>query len=320
MRERWRLFALRWGIWIILLAFMGILAALNPNFLTVRNLTNVLTQVAPLAMIAIGTTLIILLAEIDLSVGSVAAFAGAVAAGTLQAAVGGEAGVLWVLLSIAAGVGVGVGLGFVNGALTVWGGIPSFIVTLGMLSVGRGLTLLYTGGRPIFGLGEPFDVIAYGRLAGIPMPIVLLAVAYTGTVLFLHFTQLGRYIYAIGSNQRAVELAGVAVRRIKIAVFAVGGALAGFGGVMIASRLDSAQPTAATAWELDAIAAVVLGGTSLYGGRGSVARTFAGAVLLQLISNGLNLLGVQAYWQQITKGLIILVALLLERALRRGET
>lgn len=312
----WRRFALQYGIFVILLVFMAILALLNPNFLTLQNLRNVGTQVAPLAVIAVGTTLVILLAEIDLSVGSVAALCGALAATVLDA--GGQ-GPGWVALALLVGLASGALLGTVNGALSVFGGIPSFIVTLGMLSIARGLTLLVTGGRPVFGLGDGFGTLAYGGLPGVPTPILLIVVIYAVAAVWLHRTQLGRYLYAIGANMRAVELAGVAVRRIKVGVFALAGALAGLGGMMIAARLDSAQPTAASAWELDAIAAVVLGGTSLYGGRGSVIRTLAGAILLQFISNGLNLIGVPAYWQQITKGGIIILALLAERSLRRGE-
>jgi len=151
------------------------------------------------------------------------------------------------------------------------------------------------------------------------VPVVFLIVLYALAALFLHTTQLGRYIYAAGTNRRAVALAGVNVARLKVGVFALAGTLAGLGGVLLTSRLDSAQPTAATGWELDVIAAVVLGGTSLYGGRGAVVKTLVGAILLQLISNGLNLLNVQAYWQQITKGGVILAALLLERSLRRAR-
>jgi len=323
-RERpsrdWREIALDYGIYVILLGFVVVMALLSPNFLQARNLLNIAVQASTVAVIAAGTTMVILLAEIDLSVGSVAALAGAVTAGILELGpAAGLTGVGWVGLAILAGLAIGAALGAVNGALTVWGGIPSFIVTLGMLSVARGLTLLYTGGRPIFGLGDAFSRIAYGTIGPVPVPIVILVVLYTLAALFLHTTQLGRYVYAAGTNRRAVALAGVNVNRLKVGVFALAGTLAGLGGVLLTSRLDSAQPTAATGWELDVIAAVVLGGTSLYGGRGAVVKTLVGALLLQLISNGLNLLNVQAYWQQITKGGVILAALLFERALRRAR-
>ncbi|HKI56458.1 MAG TPA: ribose ABC transporter permease [Trueperaceae bacterium] len=314
-RRDWGQIALAYGIYLVLLLFVAAMALLSPNFLRVTNLLNIVTQASTVAVIAVGTTMVILLAEIDLSVGSVAALAGAVTAGVLKA--GGGADPVWLLLAVLAGLAIGTALGALNGALTVWGGIPSFIVTLGMLSVGRGLTLLYTGGRPIFGLGGGFSAMAYGRVGPVPVPIIILVVLYTLAALFLHTTQLGRYIYAAGTNRRAVALAGVNVDRLKVGVFALAGTLAGLGGVLLTARLDSAQPTAATGWELDVIAAVVLGGTSLYGGRGAVMKTLVGAIILQLISNGLNLLNVQAYWQQITKGGVILLALLLERSIRR---
>ncbi len=319
-RRDWRELALGYGIYLVLALFVLVMALLSPNFLRPGNLLNIAVQASTVAVIAVGATMVILLAEIDLSVGSVAALSGAVTAGVLKFAVGGAAGgVVGLLVAIAAGLAVGTVLGAINGVLTVRGGIPSFIVTLGMLSIARGLTLLYTGGRPIFALGPDFSVLAYGRLATVPVPIVILVTLYVLAALFLHTTQLGRYIYAAGTNRRAVALAGINVDRLKLGVFALAGALAGLGGVLLTSRLDSAQPTAAAGWELDVIAAVVLGGTSLYGGRGSVVKTLVGAIILQLISNGLNLLNVQAYWQQITKGGVILLALLLERSLRRAR-
>lgn len=318
MRYHWRQLALDYGIYLILMLFVAAMALLSPNFLRATNLLNIVTQASTVAVIAVGATMVILLAEIDLSVGSVAALTGAVTAGVIKVGAGASAADLgWLALAVVTGLAVGTALGVLNGALTVWGGIPSFIVTLGTLSVGRGLTLLYTGGRPIFDLGAQFSTLAYGRIGPVPVPVLILVALYVLAALFLHTTQLGRYIYAAGSNRRAVALAGVNVKRLKVGVFALAGTLAGMGGVLLTSRLDSAQPTAASGWELDVIAAVVLGGTSLYGGRGAVVKTLVGAIILQLISNGLNLLNVQAYWQLITKGGVILVALLLERSMRR---
>jgi ribose transport system permease protein len=269
-----------------------------------------------IAVVAIGMTMVILMAEIDLSVGSVAALAGAITAGLIHSLPNGWPFGLSLTISITAGMAVGFLAGLVNGLFTVWGGIPSFIVTLGALSIGRGLVLLYTGGRPIFGFGDAFAKISWGHVGPVPLPIVIMLSLYLLAWLFLRETQLGRYIYAIGANKDAVELAGVNYRRIKVGIFALAGTFSGLAGILLTSRLDSAQPTAAMGWELDVIAAVVLGGASLYGGRGTVAKTLVGAFILQLISNGLNLLEVQAYWQQIAKGSIILTALLIERILR----
>jgi len=316
MRELWRRWALNYGIYVVLGLLLLVLWQMSPYFLTVSNLLNIGAQISMIAVVAIGMTLVVLMAEIDLSVGSVAALAGAITAGLLHTTPpDGLAGV-WMAVAIGAGLGVGALAGLINGLFTVWGGIPSFIVTLGTLSIGRGLVLLFTGGRPIFDLGQDFAQISWGKLGIVPVPIVIMLGLYALAWLFLQSTQMGRYIYAVGTNKRAVELAGVNVRKLKITVFALAGTFSALAGIMLTSRLDSAQPTAAVGWELSVIAAVVLGGASLYGGRGSVAKTLVGAFILQIISNGLNLLNVQAYWQQIAKGSIILVALLIERILR----
>lgn len=315
MPERWRMWALDYGIYAVFVLLMLVLSQLSPYFLTTSNLLNIGAQVSMIAVVAIGMTMVILMAEIDLSVGSVAALAGAVTAGLIHAAPNGWPFWLWLTTSISAGLAVGLLAGVVNGLFTVWGGIPSFIVTLGSLSIGRGLVLLYTGGRPIFGFGETFAEISWGHVGAVPLPIVIMLSLYLLAWLFLRETQLGRYIYAIGANKDAVDLAGINYRAIKVGIFALAGMFSGLAGIMLTSRLDSAQPTAAMGWELDVIAAVVLGGASLYGGRGSAAKTLVGAFILQLISNGLNLLEVQAYWQQIGKGSIILIALLIERIL-----
>ena len=316
MPERWRAWALDYGIYVVFVLLLLVLWQLSPYFLTLSNLLNIGSQVSMIAVVAIGMTMVILMAEIDLSVGSVAALAGAITAGLIHSLPNGWPFGLSLTISITAGMVVGFLAGLVNGLFTVWGGIPSFIVTLGVLSIGRGLVLLYTGGRPIFGFGDTFAKISWGHVGPVPLPIVIMLSLYLLAWLFLRETQLGRYIYAIGANKDAVELAGVNYRRIKVGIFALAGTFSGLAGILLTSRLDSAQPTAAMGWELDVIAAVVLGGASLYGGRGTVAKTLVGAFILQLISNGLNLLEVQAYWQQIAKGSIILTALLIERILR----
>ena len=316
MSDRWRTRALDYGIYVVFVLLLLVLWQLSPYFLTASNLLNIGAQVSMIAVVAIGMTMVILMAEIDLSVGSVAALAGAITAGLIHSLPNGWPFGLSLTISITAGMAVGFLAGLVNGLFTVWGGIPSFIVTLGALSIGRGLVLLYTGGRPIFGFGDAFAKISWGHVGPVPLPIVIMLSLYLSAWLFLRETQLGRYIYAIGANKDAVELAGVNYRRIKVGIFALAGTFSGLAGILLTSRLDSAQPTAAMGWELDVIAAVVLGGASLYGGRGTVAKTLVGAFILQLISNGLNLLEVQAYWQQIAKGSIIMTDLLSERMLR----
>ena len=316
MPERWRIWAIDYGIYAVFILLLSVLWQLSPYFLTASNLLNIGSQVSMIAVVAIGMTMVILMAEIDLSVGSVAALAGAITAGLIHSDPNGWPVWLWLTISISVGMAVGFLAGLFNGLFIVWGGIPSFIVTLGALSIGRGLVLLYTGGRPIFGFGDAFAKISWGHVGPVPLPIVIMLCLYLLAWLFLRDTQLGRYIYAIGANKKAVDLAGINYRVIKVGIFALAGTFSGLAGIILTSRLDSAQPTAAIGWELDVIAAVVLGGASLYGGRGSVAKTLVGAFILQLISNGLNLLEVQAYWQQIAKGSIILIALLIERILR----
>jgi ribose transport system permease protein len=314
--NHWRDWTLDYGIYAVFVLLLLVLWRLSPHFLTFSNLFNIGSQASMIAVTAVGMTMVILMAEIDLSVGSVAALAGAVTAGLIQASPVREPAAASLILAVVAGLGVGAAAGLVNGMFIVWGGIPSFIVTLGMLSIGRGLVLLYTGGRPIFGFGDDFGLISWGSVGPVPVPILIMLGLFLLAWLFLRDTQLGRYIYAIGSNKEAVKLAGVNVRTIKIGIFSLAGSFSALAGIMLTARLDSAQPTAAVGWELDVIAAVVLGGTSLYGGRGSVFKTLIGAFILQIISNGLNLLNVQAYWQQIAKGAIILIALLIERTLR----
>lgn len=309
--EKWRSIIADYGIYIGFLGLILALSLITDRFLTVRNLLNVAEQASLISIVGIGMTAVILMGEIDLSVGSLVALSGVVTAGSLTGGMGFP-------LSIIIGLGVGVALGLVNGFITVYGEIPSFIVTLGMLSVAKGLTLLYTGGEPIWGFGEAFKIIGGGKISGIPVPVIIAAGLYIIAIIVLNLTQIGRYIYAIGGNQRAVRLAGVKVERLKTAVFGISGFFAAASGIVLASRLASAQPTAGSGWELDAIAAVVLGGTSLYGGEGGVAGTLVGALIFSVINNGMILTGIPTFFQYIVKGGIIILALLLDKKLRQS--
>lgn len=309
--ERWRSIIADYGIYIGFLGLIIALSIITDRFLTVRNLLNVAEQASLISIVGIGMTAVILMGEIDLSVGSLVALSGVVTAGSLTGGLG-------LPLSIVIGLGVGVALGLVNGIITVYGEIPSFIVTLGMLSVAKGLTLLYTGGEPIWGFGETFKFIGGGKIVGIPVPVIIAAGLYIIALIVLNLTQIGRYIYAIGGNQRAVRLAGVKVERLKTAVFGISGFFAAASGIVLASRLASAQPTAGSGWELDAIAAVVLGGTSLYGGEGGVAGTLVGALIFSVINNGMILTGIPTFFQYVVKGGIIILALLLDKKLRQS--
>ncbi|MGE5577889.1 MAG: ABC transporter permease [Syntrophothermus sp.] len=301
----------RFGMLMILVFLVAVLSVLSPRFLTLGNLMNIARQVSINGVVAAGMTVVILSGGIDLSVGSVVALTGALAAGTLAAS-----GNPW--LSMAVGLGVGALLGTINGIFIAWPKLPPFIVTLAMMALARGLTLVYTGGRPMMLDSPVYDFLGSGRLFGVPVPVVLMAAVYLGVHLLLQATKFGRYVYAIGGNEQACRLSGIRVDRIKTAVYGMGGLLAGLSGIILTARLISAQPTAGVGYELDAIAAVILGGTSLSGGEGGVGSTVVGALIIGVLANGLNLLNVSPFYQEVAKGLVILVAVILDWLIHKG--
>ena len=218
-----------------------------------------------------------------------------------------------VIGAILAGIGVGAALGACNGLTITRLRLPPFVATLGMLSIARGLTLLWSGGFPITGLGATFGYIGVGTLLGVPFPVWEAAVVVLLAVILCHRTVVGRHIYAVGGSERAARLSGVRVDRVKMLVYVLGGALSGVAGLLVTARLDSAQPNAGLGYELDAIAAVVIGGTSLSGGRGSVFGTVLGCLIIGVLNNGLFLLDVSPFWQQVIKGIVILIAVAVDR-------
>lgn len=288
-----------------------VLTFLSDRFLTVDNLLNVTRQVSINAIISVGMTLVILTGGIDLSVGSILAFSGSITAGLLA---GGQA----LSLAVVLGLIVGAGLGFVNGILITRADIPPFIATLGTMTAARGFTLVYTDGRPITGMDEVFRFLGGGYIASVPVPVIIMAVIFIAAYIMLTQTKFGRYIYAIGGNEEAARLSGINTKKVLTAVYTLGGLLAGFSGVIMASRLNSAQPTAGIGFELDAIAAVVLGGTSLSGGVGTIAGTLIGAMIIGVLDNGLNLLNVSSFYQQVAKGVVILLAVYVDKK-RKGR-
>ncbi|MFK7735068.1 MAG: ABC transporter permease [Pirellulaceae bacterium] len=303
---------------LIALAVMLVgMSLLSDSFLTLDNGLNILRQISVNMCLSIGMTLIILTAGIDLSVGAILALSGAVAAGLLKNGVRLEPlGVelqFTVLGSIAAGLLVGAAAGFFNGVAITRFKLPPFVATLGMFSIARGLTMLWTGGFPVTGLGPNFAVIGTGVLLGIPVPVWITAALVGVFVLLTRRTRFGRHIYAVGGNERAALLTGLPVERIKVAVYTLGGMLAGVASLIVTSRLDSAQPNAGLGYELDSIAAVVIGGTSLSGGRGSVMGTVIGCLIIGVLNNGLFLLNVSPFWQQVVKGFVILAAVAIDR-------
>jgi len=292
---------------LILLAL--VLTILSDRFLTVNNLLNVTRQISINAIISVGMTLVILTGGIDLSVGSIVALTGSITAGLL---VGGQA----LLTSVLIGMMVGALLGLCNGLLITRAEIPPFIATLGTMTAARGFTLVYTEGRPITGMGESFRFLGGGYIAGIPVPVILMVIIFALAYIVLKRNRLGRYIYAIGGNEEAARLSGINTKKILLSVYVLGGLLAGFSGIIMASRLNSAQPTAGVSFELDAIAAVVLGGTSLSGGVGTIGGTLIGALIIGILDNGLNLLNVSSFYQQVAKGFVILLAVFLDKKRR----
>lgn len=305
--------ARRFGTVIGLAALSTILWILTPHFLTVSNLLNVAEQTSINAVVAVGMTYVIVSGGIDLSVGSLVALSGVVLGVLLQ---GGQP--LPVALALALATGLAGGLA--NGALVSWGGLPPFIVTLGMMSVARGAALLATEGRPVSGFDESFRVLATGRIGFIPAPVAIMALVYVAAHLALTRTIFGRYVYAIGGNEEATRLAGVSIRFHKAMIYGVSGLMSAVAAIILTARLNSAQPIAGMMYELDAIAATVIGGTSLMGGAGTLAGTLVGALIMGVLRNGLNLLGVSSFLQQIVIGGVIVVAVLIDTMLKRRRT
>lgn len=293
-----------------LLLLCALLSVLSPHFLTVSNLLNVAEQTAINAVVAVGMTFVIVSGGIDLSVGSMVALSGVVMASALRAE--------WpVPAALAAGLLVGTACGLLNGLLVTKGRLPPFIATLGLMSVARGAALVYTEGRPISGFGAGFRSLATGRVLEIPVPVLYTALVYVVGYVLLTRTRFGRYVYAIGGNEEATRLSGVAVGFHKTMVYALSGATAALAAVLLTARLNSAQPIAGMMYELDAIAATVIGGTSLLGGEGSLGGTLVGALIMGVLRNGLNLLGVSSFLQQIVIGVVIIAAVVVDSALKR---
>lgn len=308
---------------IALLVLCIVLSFLTDKFFTADNGLNVLRQTAVNICIATGMTLIVLTAGIDLSVGSILALCGAITAGVLKNGIAIPSFDLFIgftiLGSVLAGITVGGLLGWFNGFTITKFNVPPFVATLAMLTIARGFTMLYTQGHPISNLGTQFANIGTGWLLGIPVPVWIAAVVVLFAVFITQKTKLGRYIYAIGGNETAAKLSGINISKVKMIVYAMAGAFAAIGGIIVTSRLDSAQPNAGMSYELDAIAAVVIGGTSLSGGKGSVWGTVMGAIIIGVLNNGLVLLNVSPFWQQVVKGGVILLAVIIDKMNAKNE-
>lgn len=288
-----------------LLGFLAVfifMFIVSDNFLTVNNLTNVGRQVSINAIIAIGMTFAILHGGIDLGVGSVMALSGTLTAGLM-------AGGMAMFPAILIGLFLGTFLGALNGLMIAYGKMPPFIVTLAMMGIARGFALIYTGGYPISGLDKAFGFFGRGTIIGIETPIFIMLFAYLITWIVLTYTPFGRHVYATGGNEEASRLSGIKTNRILFLIYTISGFTSALAGLILTSRLMSGQPNAGVGFELDAIAAVVLGGAAMSGGKGTIVGTLLGALLLGILNNGLNLVGVNPYVQKVIQGVIILIAI-----------
>lgn len=309
-RRKWISVLTSNGALVGLIVLVLALSIISPNFLTLQNLTNVGIQASVVAILAFGMTFVIITAGIDLSVGSLAALS------AISAAWAGTIGGYSPVVAIAIGLLVGIAAGLVNGILVAFGKIPAFIATLAMLSVGRGLTLVISDGSPL-ATPEPITFLG-SRIGGwLPVPVLVMIVMGAIAWVILNKTVAGRAMYAIGGNEEASRLSGLGVKRTLLYVYGLAGLFAAVAGMVLAGRLSSAQPQAAAGYELDAIAAVVIGGASLFGGVGTVLGSLIGALVLAVIRNGLNLLNVNPFWQQVAIGIVIALAVLGDSLRRR---
>ena len=293
-----------------LIIFSVIIALMNDRFMTISNVMNILRQTSINSIIAAGMTFVILTGGIDLSVGSTLAISGAMAASLIGS---GMNPVLAVIVALA----IGAGVGMLNGFVISKGKLQPFIVTLATMTVFRGATLVFTDGKPIStgyeANAELYSQIGNGYIGAVPIPIIIMILVFAIGYYVLTGTTIGRYVYALGGNEEATKLSGVNTDRIKIFVYGMSGFFAALAGIIITARLSSAQPTAGQGYELDAIAAVVLGGTSLAGGLGSIMGTVVGALIIGILNNALNLMNVSSYYQLLAKGVVILIAVLIDR-------
>ncbi|MEQ1962758.1 ribose ABC transporter permease [Xenorhabdus khoisanae] len=294
---------------IALLLLIAVVSSLSPNFFTLNNLFNILQQTSVNAIMAVGMTLVILTSGIDLSVGSLLALTGAVAASMVDIDIN-------ALVAVAGALALGAAIGACTGMIVAKGNVQAFIATLVMMLLLRGVTRVYTDGSPInTGFSDNADLFGWfgiGRPLGVPTPVWIMLLVFAAAWFVLHHTRLGRYIYALGGNESATRLSGINVDKIKIIVYSLCGFLAALASIIEVARLSSAQPMAGSGYELDAIAAVVLGGTSLAGGKGRIVGTLIGALILGFLNNGLNLLGISSNYQMIVKAVVILLAVLVD--------
>lgn len=295
---------------IIALLVLCIFLAINPitrgSFLTQKNVFNVLRQISSNLYLACGMTMVIILGGIDLSVGSIIALAGCVAAGGVARYN------LPIVVAILLGIFIGLVVGVFNGIVISKTTIPPFIVTLATMNIAKGLAYVYTGGSPVRVVTKEWQFLGAGYIGPVPTPVIILALVLIITAFIMNRSKLGRHIYAVGGNAQAAEFSGIKVAKVKFYVHVFTGIMAGLAGVVLASRMYSGQPTAGDGSEMDAIAAVVVGGTSMAGGSGKIGGTIIGGLIIGVLNNGLNLLNVNSFWQYVVKGAVILLAVFVD--------
>jgi ribose/xylose/arabinose/galactoside ABC-type transport system permease subunit len=305
-KQSYKRVAEKYGLFIAFIILCVILSILSSNFLKISNIVNILRQISISSVLAIGVTFVVITGGIDLSLGSVVAITGVIAA-TLA-----HPNTYPVFVPVIVGIVIGAIIGLFIGLLVTYGKVPAFIVTLGIMTAARGGALIIAKGRPISNLSNDFAFIGGGKLFGIPFSIIIMILIFFIVLFILSKTKFGRYVYAIGGNEEAARASGIKVNKIKIMVYVICSGLAGLAGVIQTSRIAVGQPSIGAGYEMDAIAAVVIGGVSLSGGKGTVIGTILGALIIGILNNGLDLLNVSSYWQSIVKGLIIIGAVLLD--------
>ena len=296
----------QYGLLIVFGLICLLISLITPQFLTVSNWTIIVTQVSINALLAFGVTFVIITGGIDLSLGSIVAVSG------VTAAMLAHPGTYPIVLPVFIGLLAGLLMGAFNGFIITKSKIAPFIVTLGTMTIGRGLALILSDGRPVSNLSDSFNYFGSGTVFGIPVLILIFILVFALCSIILNKTVLGRYIYAVGGNEQAARASGINIDRVKLSVYSISGLLAGLAGILLASRINTGQPNAGAGFELDAIAAVVIGGTSTTGGRGSMTGTLIGVLLIGVINNGLDLLNVTSYYQQVVMGIIIIGAVVLD--------
>ena len=296
-----------YGILLVFLVVVVYLSVATPSFLSVDNLVNVVRQSSIIGFLALGTTFVMITAGIDLSIGSVVGLTGVVAA-TLAPAGGGG-----FLIAVVVGLAIGALVGAVNSMVIVRGSVLPFLATLAMMAVARSAALVFTDGQPITSLSDSFQWLGSGTIGPVPVPVLLFVVAAVVLEFVLSRTVFGRHVYAVGGDAESSRKVGISVSRVLVGVYVIAGVLAAVGGLVLTARVDGADPLAGTGYELQAIAAVVIGGTSLFGGTGTIRGTVVGVLLVGVVLNGMDLLNVSSYYQQAVQGLILVLAVLLNR-------